>query len=477
MALTGIEIFKLLPKTNCKKCGFPTCLAFAMKVAQGQAQIEQCPDVSEEIKAKLKEASTPPIRGFEFGSETERIKIGEETVLFRHEKKFFNPTVLAFEIKDTTLCHSETALAGEESLLDDVLNSSIERVGQILKIDAVFLKNESGSAEVFKKALDKINAKAPHLPLIFGITDPEIASSVLENFKRGRPILYAATEDNFSEMAEVAKKYNVPLAVSARGIEKILALTEALKAKGVEDLIIDTKPESAGELLRDNTIIRRAALKKGVRALGYPIITFASLPSRAEEIAKPQALAMTLQGTSSENFYETLIASVGILKYSSIVVLSSIPKWKNLVLFTLKQNIYSDPQVPMQVKEDIYRVGEPDAQSPLIITTNFALTYFLVKGEIENSKIPAWLAIMDCDGLSVLTAWAAGKFSASKIAQFIKERGIEEKLNHRELIIPGYVAMLKGAIEDKLPGWKVVVGTKEASGIPAFLRNYVRSKQ
>jgi acetyl-CoA decarbonylase/synthase complex subunit gamma len=171
------------------------------------------------------------------------------------------------------------------------------------------------------------------------------------------------------------------------------------------------------------------------------------------------------------------MASLAIAKYSSIVVLSSIPRWKNLVLFTLKQNIYSDPQVPMQVKQDIYKVGEPDENSPIIVTTNFALTYFLVKGEIENSKIPAWLAIMDCDGLSVLTAWAAGKFSAGKIAQFIKESGIEEKLNHKELIIPGYVAMLKAAIEDKLSGWKVIVGTKEASGIPAFLRNYVRSRQ
>lgn len=176
-------------------------------------------------------------------------------------------------------------------------------------------------------------------------------------------------------------------------------------------------------------------------------------------------------------FYETVTASLAILKYSSIIVLNSTPKWKNLILFTLKQNIYSDPQVPMQVKQDIYRVGEADDMSPIIITTNFALTYFLVKGEIENSKIPTWLGIMDCDGLSVLTAWAAGKFSAGKIAQFIKESGMEEKLTHKELIIPGYVAMLKGAIEDKLPQWRVVIGPKEASALPAFLRNYMRNRR
>jgi len=448
MALTGIEIFKLLPKTNCKKCGFPTCLAFAMKVAQGQADIEKCPEASEEVKAKLKEASTPPIRGFEFGSDEEKIKIGEETVLFRHEKKFNNPAVLALQVMDDD--------EKIESLIDDVLNSAVERVGQILKVEAVFLKNSSGSADVFKEALKKVIAKASHIPLIFGIKDPAIVSSVLEEFKGIKPIVCGASEENLSEMAEVAKKYKIPLCVSAKGVEKILSLTETLKNNGVEELIINTEPFTAGELLRDNTVIRRAALKKGIRALGYPIITFA---------------------TAEDNFYGTLIASLAIVKYSSIVVLSSIPKWKNLVLFTLKQNIYSDPQVPMQVKQDIYKVGEPDENSPIIVTTNFALTYFLVKGEIENSKIPAWLAIMDCDGLSVLTAWAAGKFSAGKIAQFMKESGIEEKLNHKELIIPGYVAMLKGAIEDKLSGWKVIVGTKEASGIPAFLRNYVRSRQ
>lgn len=448
MAITGIEIFKLLPKTNCKKCGFPTCLAFAMKVAQGQADIEQCPEASEEVKSRLKEAATPPIRGIVFGSKNTKIKIGEETVLFRHEKKFFNPTVLALEIKDTELNIDE--------LVDEFLESSIERVGQILKVDAIFLKNESEDSEIFNQALDKIMNKAFDVPLILGISKPEVAIKALENLKGSRPILSKATPENINEMSEIAKKYNVPLVISDKGIEKVVKLVEIAHSAGVQDLVIDTQPKSAKELLMDNTLIRRAALKKGLRLLGYPIITFAN---------------------RDDNFYETVIASLAILKYSSIVVLSSIPKWKNLILFTLKQNIYSDPQVPMQVKQDIYKVGEPNGDSPIIVTTNFALTYFLVKGEIENSKVPAWLAIMDCDGLSVLTAWAAGKFSASKIAQFIKESGIEERLNHRELIIPGYVAMLKGAVEDKLPGWKVIVGTKEASGIPAFLKNYVRSKQ
>ncbi|MDI1472298.1 acetyl-CoA decarbonylase/synthase complex subunit gamma [Thermodesulfovibrio sp. 1176] len=446
MALTGIEIFKLLPKTNCKKCGFPTCLAFAMKVAQSQAEIEQCPEASEEVKAKLKEAATPPIRGIIFGPKNNFIKIGEEQCLYRHEKKFFHPTVLALRIKDTD--------ENIEEQVNKILDSQIERVGEFLKIDAVFLENESNNPQKFKEAVEKIIKKA-EIPIIFGTFNPESVEQSLPLLSNNRPILYGANEKNVNQMTSLAKKYNVPLTVTAYGIQNVISIVERIQNLGFEDILIDTQPNSARELLIDNTLIRRASLKKRVKAVGYPIFTFIK---------------------EKESFYETVLASVAILKYSSIVVLNEIPKWKNLILFTLRQNIYSDPQVPMQVKEDIYKVGEPDENSPLIVTTNFALTYFLVKGEIENSKVPTWLAIMDCDGLSVLTAWAAGKFSASKIAQFIKESGIEQKLAHRELIIPGYVAMLKSAIEDKLPGWKVIIGTKEASAIPAFLKNYVRSK-
>jgi len=218
---------------------------------------------------------------------------------------------------------------------------------------------------------------------------------------------------------------------------------------GVEDIIIDSGAKSARQIIEHNTLIRRSALKKNFKPLGYPVI---NLCQREDQLL------------------EALIGALGVMKYSSIVVLSSAEKWKNLVLFTLRQNIYTDPQVPMQVEQKIYRIGEPRPESPLLITTNFSLTYFIVSGEIENSKVPSRLAVMDCEGLSVLTAWAAGKFTAAKIAQFIKESGIENEISHRELIIPGYVAILSGAIEEKLPGWKVTVGPREANGIPAFLR-------
>lgn len=444
MALTGVEIFKLLPKTNCKKCGFPTCLAFAMKLAQRQATIDACPDVSEEAKRILGEASAPPIRPITVGVGNKAIKMGEENVLFRHEKKFVNPCALAVDIKDTM---------GDDDIarvVSEVLDSEINRVGQLLRIDTILVSNTSGDQGRFESVIRMIREKAPEIPLILNVSDPAIAEAGLKIVADQRPLLYGAKEDNAEAMANLAKSYKVPLGITAKGLESLSVLTEKIKGLGVEDLVIDSGARSAKEIIEDNTLIRRAAIKKNFKPLGYPVITFAN---REDQIL------------------ETLIAALGITKYSSIVVLSSIEKWKSLALFTLRQNIYTDPQVPMQVEQKIYKIGEPTPESPLLITTNFSLTYFIVSGEIENSKVPSRLAVMDSEGLSVLTAWAAGKFTASKIAQFIQESGIEKEVSHRELIIPGYVAILSGAIEEKLPGWKVTVGPREANGLPAFLRS------
>ncbi len=443
MALSGVEIFKLLPKTNCKKCGHPTCLAFAMKLAQRQVSIDLCPDVSEEAKQKLGEASAPPIRPVTIGVGDRAIKMGEETVLFRHEKRFINPCALAVEIKDT-LSDGEVS-----KVVQDVLDSEIDRVGQRLRIDAIFISNASGDGKRFEDTVRLVYGKAPQVPIIIATDNPVSAEAALKIAKDNKPLLYGANESNFEAMAKVAKELQIPLGVTAKGLEALAALTEKVKAAGLQDMVIDSGARTAKEIIADNTCIRRAAIKKGFKPLGYPIITFAQ---------------------REDAMVETLIASLAVAKYSSIVVLSSVEKWKSLALFTLRQNIYTDPQVPMQVEQKIYNIGEPGAESPFMITTNFSLTYFIVSGEIENSKVPARLAVMDSEGLSVLTAWAAGKFTASKIAAFIQESGIEKELSKKELIIPGYVAILSGAIEDKLPGWKITVGPREANQIPTFLK-------
>ena len=269
MALSGVEIFKLLPKTNCKKCGHPTCLAFAMKLAQRQVSIDLCPDVSEEAKQKLGEASAPPIRPVTIGSGDRTIKMGEETVLFRHEKKFINPCALAVEIKDTM---SEGEVL---KVVQDVLDSEIDRVGQRLWIDAIFISNASGDGKRFEDTLRVVHGKAPQVPLIIATDNPASAEAVLKITKDIRPLLYGANETNFEAMAKVAKDMQIPLGVVAKGLEALSALTEKVKAVGIQDMVIDSGARTAKEIIADNTCIRRAAIKKGFKPLGYPIITFA----------------------------------------------------------------------------------------------------------------------------------------------------------------------------------------------------------
>ena len=443
MALSGVEIFKLLPKTNCKKCGSPTCLAFAMKLAQRQASIDSCPDVSEEAKQKLGEASAPPIRPITFGAGDKAVKMGEETVLFRHDKKFVNPCAFAVEIKDTL---SEDDIA---KTCQQVVDSEIDRVGQKLRVDAIMISNTSGDAGKLEAAAKVVAAKASGVPVIINTTNPQAAEAAVKLFADKRPIIYGANASNAEAMANLAKANKAIIGIAANGLDELTELTDKIKGFGVDDLVLDSGARRVKDIIEHNTLIRRAAIKKGVKTVGYPLINFMQ---------------------REDSMLEGLVAAVGVAKYSSIIVMSSIEKWKNLALFTLRQNIYTDPQVPMQVEQKIYNIGEPTADSPLFITTNFSLTYFIVSGEIENSRVASRLAVMDCEGLSVLTAWAAGKFTASKIAQFIQESGIEKDVSHKELILPGYVAILSGAVEEKLPGWKITVGPREANTIPAFLK-------
>lgn len=444
MALSGVEIFKMLPKTNCKKCGYPTCLAFAMKLAQRQVAIDSCPDVSAEVKALLGEASAPPVRTISIGMGDKAVKLGDETVLFRHEKKFVNPCAFAVEIKDTA---TEAEI---KAIVDAVVSSEMERVGQKLRIDAVCITNPSGDASKFAAAAKIVASSAPSLPVILSTVSADAAKAALANFSGKKPVLHGAGADNLEAMAAAAKEAGASLGVIGKNLDELSTLTEKVKALGVEDMVLDTSAKTAGQIIANNTLVRRAAIKKTFKPLGYPVITFAQ---------------------REDSLLETLVAAIGVMKYSSIIVMNTVEKWKSLALFTLRQNIYTDPQVPMQVEQKIYKIGEPSADSPLLITTNFSLTYFIVSGEVENSKVPTRLAVMDCEGLSVLTAWAAGKFTAGKIAQFIKDSGVENEISHKELILPGYVAILSGALEDKLEGWKITVGPREANQLPAYLKS------
>jgi acetyl-CoA decarbonylase/synthase, CODH/ACS complex subunit gamma len=444
MALTGIQIFKLLPKTNCKECGVPTCLAFAMNLASGKAELDSCPYVSDEAKEQLAEASAPPIRPVVLGKGIRKTATGGETVLYRHEKTFFNPTVLAATVT------SDTDLAALDTTLKTYNAFQYERVGLNLRPELLVVKDTGKGADAFAAVAKKI-ATESEFNLVLMTEDAAVMKAGIEAAGFKRPLLYAATEANADEFGALAKEADLPLAVKADSVEALIPLTEKLTGMGLKDLVIDPGSREIKQALEDQVAIRRAALKAGNKALGFPTITF------------PCEMASNLD-------METLIAGMFVAKYGGIVVLSEFTTESLFPLLLERLNIFTDPQRPMTVTEGIFEINNPDENSPVLVTTNFALTYFIVSGEVEASKVPAWLLIKDSEGLSVLTAWAAGKFGGDDVGVFVKKCGIMDKVKHKELIIPGYAAAIAGDVEEELPGWTITVGPREAAHLPAFLK-------
>lgn len=444
MALTGIQIFKLLPKTNCKECGVPTCLAFAMNLASGKAELDSCPYVSDEAKEQLAEASAPPIRPVVIGKGVRKLTTGGETVLYRHEKTFYNKTALA------AMVESDISVSDLESKLKTWNAFQYERVGLNLCPELVALKDVNGDKDAFGEKAKKIAEESEfNLVLISDNIDVMRAGIEASGFKR--PLIYAAAEGNADDFGALAKENDLPLAVKADSVEAIIPLTEKLTKMGLKDLVLDSGSREIKQALTDQVCIRRSALKAGNRSLGFPTITF------------PCEMASNLD-------METLIAGMFIAKYGGIVVLSDFTAESLFPLLLERLNIFTDPQRPMTVTEGIYEIGKPDENSPVLVTTNFALTYFIVSGEIEGSKVPSWLLIKDSEGLSVMTAWAAGKFAGDDVGVFVKKCGIMDKIKHTELIIPGYAAAIAGDVEEELAGWTITVGPREAAHLPAFLK-------
>jgi len=444
MALTGIQIFKLLPKTNCKECGVPTCLAFAMNLASGKAELDACPYVSDEAKEQLAEASAPPIRPVAVGKGVRKFTTGGETVQYRHEKTFYNQTALA------AMVSSDISDSDLEAKLKVWNAFQFERVGLNLRPELVALKDANGDKDAFAKKAKTI-AETSEFNLVLMSENADVMKAGIEAGKFKRPLIYAATEANADDFGSLAKDNNLPLAVKADSVEGLVPLTDKLTAMGLKDLVVDPGSREIKQSLEDQMVIRRAALKNGNRAVGFPTITF------------PCEMASNLE-------METLIAGMHIAKYGGISVLSDFTGESIFPLLLERLNIYTDPQRPMTVTEGIYEIGNPDENSPVMVTTNFALTYFIVSGEIEGSRVPSWLLIKDSEGLSVMTAWAAGKFAGDDVGLFVKKSGIMDKIKHTELIIPGYAAAIAGDVEEELPGWKITVGPREAAHIPGFLK-------
>ncbi|MCM8783831.1 MAG: acetyl-CoA decarbonylase/synthase complex subunit gamma [Candidatus Omnitrophica bacterium] len=441
MALTALDIYKLLPKTNCKKCGSPTCLAFAMRLLTKKGSIEECPYVSEETKRILSQATEPPIRTITVGRDNRKIELGGETVLFRHEKTFYHPPAVAISLKDNL---SDKEL---ENNLSKINSLCFERVGQELKLDMLALCQTLENKDSFLKLVEKASQKSS-LGIILITSDKLALKESIKIAKDLRPIVYWTKKTNSDELIDLVKEDSLPIVISGGSLEKTLSLAEEVVNKGYRELILNATAENIGKTLQNLTILRRLAILKNFRPAGFPLICFAQ---------------------NKDNKLSTLEAGTYISKYASIVVVDFVDFETHLALLTLRQNIFTDPQKPVTVEPKLYGIGSPNINSPLLVTTNFSLTFYTVAPEIENSKIPSHLLVVDTEGMSVLTAWAAEKFTAEAITQALKRLELERMLSHRKIIIPGYVAVLSGKLEEE-SGWQVVVGPKEASGIPKFLK-------
>ncbi len=441
MALSGLEIFKLLPKTNCGDCGVPTCMAFAMKLAQKKAELSECPHASDEAKEVLGAAGEPPIRSVRLGGR-QSIEIGAETVMFRHEKTFYHQPGIGIELKTSE---------SEQHLLSKIKETeaySVVRLGEDLKADLFLITHDAADPEAFVRAIGLVRANSGK-SLILACPDDEALRRGLDLLKGEHPAVLLG-EPLAAKHIEIAKSYSATLILTAASLEAMAAQASRAKDAGVGDVILNIDSADLGRQIQHNVIVRRSAIKSNYKPFGFPL--FIKVAGR--------------------NGFDTLAAATALLcKYASILVLPDFDKAMFYTLFTLRQNIYTDPQKPIQVDPKIYAIGEPAPESPVFVTTNFSLTYFIVSGEIENSGISAHLVVCDCEGQSVMTAWAAGKFVGETVAKFFKSAKVEDEIRTRKVVIPGYASVIQGDLEEKMPGWEVIVGPQEASDIPTFVKN------
>jgi len=436
MALSGIQIYKLLPQTNCKECGFPTCLAFAMKLAAKQVELASCPYVTEASKAQLAESAAPPIRLVTLKANGFEVKAGNEVVLYRHEKTFYNkPGVFAKVRDDRPVDEIKEEVTQAEAFVANY-------VGINLTMDGYAVESVSGKPAQFADAIEAVRA-ASKKPLILISQNPDVIAAGLRAVDGESPLVYGADSSNWEAMADLVKQHKAALAVIGESLEGLADLTEKIKGKGVEDLVIYPAGRGLSAGLTMNTQIRRLAIKKNFRSLGYPTLAFAT----------------TLAG-----------AAQSITKYAGFIVLDRFAPELAYPVLVLRQNVYTDPQKPIQVQPGLYEINAPKAEDPVLVTTNFSITYFSVANEVEGSGLPAWLLVTDAEGMSVLTAWAAGKFDSERIAKAVKTFNVADKVSRRRLVLPGHVAVLSGELEGELPDWEIRVGPREAVDIPKFMK-------
>lgn len=443
MALSGLDIYKLLPKTNCKECGYATCLAFAMALAQKKVSLDKCPHVTSQAKEALESASQPPIKLVTIGAGEKKLEMGNETVMYRHEQKFYHPAGIGFLVEDTL------DLDKIQEVVSKINDLSFERVGQTIRPDLICIKNSSNDKDKFVKAAEAVVSKTG-LNIALYSDDAAKILEALKICKDRRPLVICGDAKKVDEFVKLAKENTVPIAVGFTNIEEASQASDKAKKAGIEEIVLNVKTQGLWKRIQDITLIRRMALKKNFRPLGYPVMAF------------------TVDNDASLEMAEAISY---VAKYASLVIIKNIERDFVFPILVARGDIYTDPQKPAQVEPKVYEIGKVTKDSPALVTTNFSITYFTVAGEVEASKVPTYIICCDAEGMSVLTAWAAEKFTAEKISQTLKACGIADKVSHKKVVIPGYVAVLSGKLEE-LSGWTVEVGPREASGLPAFLKGY-----
>jgi len=442
MALTGMAIYKLLPRTNCGDCKFPTCMAFAMQVAAKQKALTDCPHLSEQAKAELADASTPPMKLVHIGpTDKNGVDIGQEAVMFRHEKKFYNPPALTIKIP--------SSLSDTEALvkLEEINKAVFSRVGAELDVRLAAIEIDGLSSDAAGSRVKALAAKS-RVPFVIIGENPDAMKSALAVIANAKPLIYKATKNNADAFIKIAVDNKCPLAISADSVAELSDLVQAARDKGVVDIVLAFDGKSTASTIRDITIARRAALKKNFRTFGFPAVV----------------------NVSHENsLKETALACTFVAKYAGIIIINGCDGSELMPILTTAQNIYTDPQVPNTVEAKLYEIGNVHANSPVMFTTNFSLTYFCVEAEVERSKIPAYISVVDTEGLGVLNAFAGDKISPDKIVKTLQEQKIAEKVKHRKLIIPGLLPSYRAEIEDSSEWKEVMIGPENASGIPVFL--------
>ena len=450
MPISGSQIVKMLPgKRPCKECGFPTCFAFAMKLASGGTTVDKCPYLSEETKAKLVDLLAPPMKLVTIGSGENKVQIGNEEVVYRHEKTYYHQPGIALLISDK---ESDTKI---EEKVKKIKELQFPWVGLTLKADLLAPYFESGDKDKFLALVKKVYRESS-APTILISEDMDALFSARDICADRQPLLYPITKENVEAAIPKIKEKPTPVGIRGGGVEELVPLTTKLKEAGIEDVVLDPGSKNSMEAIRDQTFIRRAAIKQGFRPLGYPTIAFPCFISK-------------------DGLKEIMAASLFIIKYPGIIVLSDFDQYSLLPLLVQRLNIYTDPRFPMAVEEKYYEVLEPDEYSPVLVTSNWALTYFLVSSAVEATKVPAYICVKDSEGLGVLTAWAAGKFSGDSVGAFIKKCGVADRVKHRKLIIPGKVARIKGELEDALNlEWEIIIGPKETTGLGKFFPEFAK---